>query len=169
MNPPDATSQDVLQLRDVHLPLSPELWPPAPGWWVLAAAVVALLTWAAFKLLRFWQRYRLQKEILATLDKLQQDHADDPTPQFLADVSILLRRVAIMKFPRQQVAALTGRGWLSFLDLHGGGGEYCNGVGSVLAEGPYARNVEAGDEVDKDALLLLTRKWIKQNLQFTNS
>lgn len=161
MNPPAVVSQDPLQLRDIHLPLSPELWPPAPGWWLLAIAVFVLLSWIIVRMFRVWRRYRRQKEILAALDQLQQDYSDENIPQFLAQVSILLRRVAMMKFPRQQVAALTGKGWLSFLDLHGGGGEYSNGAGIVLADGPYETN--STNKVDKDALILLTRKWIKRN------
>jgi len=162
MNHAEAIPQEMLQLKDIHLPVTPEIWPPAAGWWVLAAVVLGFLVWASMQLYRLWQRYRLQKEILASLDQLQL-HSDEQMPKFLAEISILLRRVAMMRFPRQEVAALTGKGWLSFLDLHGGDGEYSNGVGSVLADGPYALYSEAGNQVDKDALLSLTRKWIKHN------
>lgn len=162
MNPAEIVSQDSLQLRDIHLPQNPELWPPAPGWWMLAIIVFIFLLWIAVRLFRYWKRYRLQKEIFSSLDELQQ-HSDEQTPQFLAEISVLLRRVALVKFPRQQVAALTGKHWLSFLDLHGGGGEYSNGVGSVLADGPYTRYSEETGKVDRDALLSLTRKWIKHN------
>lgn len=162
MNPAQAIPQDMLQLRDIHLPLSPDIWPPAPGWWLLATAVLGFLVWITIRLLRLWRRHRLQKEILTTLDDLRQ-YSDEQITQFLAEISILLRRVAIMKFPRQQVAALTGKEWLSFLDLHGGDGEYSNGIGRVLADGPYARPGQAGNQVDKNALLSLARKWIKRN------
>lgn len=158
-NSPEDVFQ-ALQLRDIHLPASPELWPPAPGWWIVGITALVLLLLLGFRLFRFWQRRRLQKEAIASLDALQRDYDDEQIPQFLAAVSVLLRRVAIMKFPRQQVASLTGRGWLSFLDLHGGDGQYSNGAGSVLADGPYARN----SNVDKEALLSLARKWIKRNL-----
>jgi len=114
MNPVQATPQEMLQLKDIHLPLGPDMWPPAPGWWVLAAAALGFLVWVTLQLYRLWRRHRLQKEILASLDALQL-HSDEQIPQFLAEISILLRRVAMMKFPRQQVAALTGKGWLSFL------------------------------------------------------
>ena len=159
MNSSNVSPQDVLQLKDIHLPLSPEQWPPAPGWWILVVSGLLLLGWITLRLFRVWRRHRLQKEILGSLDALQRDHSNKQIPLFLAEVSILLRRVAMMNFPPQQVAALTGKGWLSFLDLHGGNGEYSKGIGSVLAVGPYARD----SEVDKDALLLLTRKWIKRN------
>ena len=159
MNPEDISVQDELPIKDIHLPLSPEQWPPAPGWWLLAFLGLLLFAWAVLRLFRRWQRYRVQKEILMTLDALQREHDAGSVPEFLAEVSILLRRVAMMKFPHQQVAALTGKGWLSFLDLHGGNGEYANGVGQVLSSGPYVRD----GEVDKDALLLLTKQWIKRN------
>lgn len=166
MNPADINPQDSLQLKDIHLPLSPELWPPAPGWWLLFITAVLLLAWLLFSLFKIWRQYRLQKEILAALDALDAEHGKAPLPEFLAQVSILLRRVAMMNFPAQQVAALTGKGWLSFLDLHGGGGAYSNGVGSALAAGPYAsplRLNSASENVDREALLLLTRKWVKRN------
>jgi hypothetical protein len=161
MNP-----QDALQLRDIHLPLSPEQWPPAPGWWLLFFAVLMFLGWLSFLLIKYWRRYRIQKEILASMDALLHDYGEEQLPEFLAGVSILLRRVAMMNFPPQQVAALTGKGWLSFLDLHGGGGAYMNGVGSVLAAGPYTSSSALQADVlnvDKVALLLLTKKWIKRN------
>ncbi|HAU18090.1 MAG TPA: DUF4381 domain-containing protein, partial [Marinobacter adhaerens] len=39
MNPQDPLSQ----LRDIHLPETGGLWPPAPGWWVLAILLIAVL------------------------------------------------------------------------------------------------------------------------------
>lgn len=159
MNQSPIRAEEALQIKDIHLPLSPEMWPPAPGWWLLAVIVLFFLFWIISRLRRLWRRKQLQKEILASLNELQREYSDEQIPHFLAEVSILLRRVALMKFPRRQVAALTGKDWLSFLDQHGGDGQYSNGVGSVLAAGPYSRR----SEVDKDALLLLTRKWIKRN------
>lgn len=169
MNPAAGISQPMPQnaapelgLKDIHLPPSPELWPPAPGWWLLVICLIVLLSLLSVWLYRQWRHRRMQKEVLVTLESLGGNYSDAQTPQFLAALSILLRRVALMKYPRRQVAALTGRDWLSFLDLHGGEGQYSNGVGKVLAEGPYVRH----SEVDKDALLALSRKWIKQNMSF---
>ena len=35
-------AQALAGLRDIHLPEAGSIWPLAPGWWLLAAAVVAL-------------------------------------------------------------------------------------------------------------------------------
>ncbi|MEP6880575.1 MAG: DUF4381 domain-containing protein, partial [Dokdonella sp.] len=35
------------ELRDIHLPADPSWWPPAPGWWILAAILLGVTIWAA--------------------------------------------------------------------------------------------------------------------------
>ena len=47
-----------LVLRDVHVPVAPSLWPPAPGWWLLAAAVLTVV--ALLWLLQLRRQRRLQ-------------------------------------------------------------------------------------------------------------
>mgnify|MGYP001548978984 CR=1 FL=1 len=51
--PPGAL--DLLNsLKDIHEPAPPGLWPPAPGWWLLAAIVLGALV----ALLVEWLRRR---------------------------------------------------------------------------------------------------------------
>jgi len=160
MNP---TSQTALQLRDIHLPAEPGFWPPAPGWWLLAALLLALLIWTARVLLR---RYRLQRQrqrILAMLGELEREPADNITPERIAQISSLLRRLALMRYPRQRVAALTGSAWLRFLDESGGNGRFSHGPGQVLANGPYQPALST--DLDSRALGALLREWIKKNTE----
>lgn len=155
MNPVEQT----LQLRDVHLPASPDFWPPAPGWWIVALLAAVSLIWIGVRLIGFWRRKSLQREIFRLLNDLSKTEPDDQIPIFLASVSTLLRRVALLKYPRNKVAPLTGKDWLSFLDAQGGEGQFVNGVGCVLEAGAYTRN----STVDQHGLLLLAKKWIKRN------
>ncbi len=156
MNPTDATT---LQLRDIHLPPEPGFWPPAPGWWLAAALLLALLAWAGVWL---WRRYRIRRQrqsILQALAALDQRFTPEQDAAFASEVSMLLRRLALQHYPRQQVASLTGQEWLRFLDQHGGDGKFQQGPGAVLAEAPYA----CGRPIDREALHRLARHWILRN------
>jgi hypothetical protein len=156
MNP---SASSALQLRDIHLPPAPSLWPPAPGWWLLAALSLALLIWVT---VRLWQRYRLQRQrrrILQALAELDRRYGAGQDAAFASEVSILLRRLALKQFPRDEVAALTGDAWLRFLDRHGGDGQFQQGPGAVLAEAPYAPD----RTIDQTALRTLAERWIEQN------
>lgn len=158
MNP---SMPDALQLRDIHLPGSADVWPPAPGWWVAGAVILGLLTWIGFLLWRRLQLWQQRKQILGLLQQLEQSATDTRTPEFLAQLSRLLKRIALMRFPGRVIAPLSGREWLRFLDDTGGNGGFCTGPGQVLADGPYVRDLP--DTLDTRALTPLVRDWIKKN------
>lgn len=155
---PEATLLE--QLRDIHGAAPPQLWPPAPGWWVVAAIVLAVLCYAGLRGLRARRRARLRRAALKGLDALCLAAADPArSAAFVAEVSERLRRVALNRFPRDRVASLTGDAWLGFLDETGGGTRFRRGPGRVLAVGPYLESVE----VDARALLGLATDWVKRN------
>lgn len=63
----------------------------------------------------------------------------------------------MIRHPRPEVAGLTGRAWLTFLD--GENHRFTEGVGACLVTAPYAR----GEAVDLDALLSLCETWVRRN------
>lgn len=158
MNP---TTADTLPLRDIHLPAPPDFWPPAPGWWLLAAVVLALLTAISIRLWRYIKIQRQRRRILDLLQQLENTAADQQTPDYLARLSRLLRRLALTRFPARQIAPLTGEDWLQFLDTTGGNGQFRHGPGRILADGPYVRALD--EALDTRALSSLIRQWINKN------
>ncbi len=153
-----ASIGERLDLRDIHLPAAPGFWPPAPGWWLLFALLLAFALWLG----RFgWGRYRQwrrRQRILGELDRLQARELRGPT--LVAAVSALLKRVALSRYPRAEVAVLTGDAWVAFLDRSGGDGCFAQGAGRVLAEGAYAPEIA---DIDAQALLAVARDWLRRN------
>ena len=157
MNPAPLTGLD---LHDIHAAPAPEFWPPAPGWWILAGLLLLLLGFVIWRLLAVWRRYRRRNSVLLELDTIALKHADEIASQ----VSILLRRVALLCYQRQRVASLSGHDWLEFLDATGGDGAFVNGCGKVLATAPYAVSSHLSDN-DKEQLISLARQWINRNMR----
>jgi hypothetical protein len=155
-HPAMGTSQQM-DLRDIHMPAAPPLWPLAPGWWLFAALAVAAIGVLAWRLLGLWRARRRRERIVAELERLG---AERTGPALVGDVSALLKRAALSRFPRAEVAGLTGADWLAFLDRTGGAGAFARGPGRVLADGAYAPR----QDCDADALIGLARRWLRKNL-----
>jgi Domain of unknown function (DUF4381) len=153
--------QQVLQLRDIHLPGEPAFWPPAPGWWFVAAVIIALLGWMAVIAFRRYRIHRQRQRVFAVLASLEHELASERSPDALARMSLLLRRLALTRFPRERVAALTGSAWLRFLDESGGNGRFAEGPGRVLSTGPYQRSLPG--DLDASGLVALIREWVTRN------
>jgi hypothetical protein len=102
---------EVLSLTDLHdivLPEGPPIWPPAAGFWVLIFLLVVLLV-SAWRQYRSMQRRNAYRQAgLLLLKEAVSVH----------DVSVILKRVALAAWPREQVASLHGCEWVQFLNSH---------------------------------------------------
>lgn len=146
------------ELRDIHLPPAPPLWPPAPGWWLLAAIALIAIALAARLLWHAWRRGRGRRAAMRALARLRERHrGGESAAAITVELSALLRRAAMIRHPRERVAGLTGRDWLAFLDDDQY--RFSEGVGACLATAPYARSTNA----DVDALLTLCETWLRRN------
>jgi hypothetical protein len=159
MNP---TAAATLDLRDIHAAPLPAFWPPAPGWWVLTAVLLATLVVLAVWGYRRYRAYRQKVQIMAELEQLTSRYKKENNAVFATEISTLLRRVALRRYARTRVAPLTGAAWLRFLDDTGGEGEFEKGVGRILEVGPYQPDTA---EVPAEELLALARQWVSKNLE----
>jgi hypothetical protein len=148
----------LLPLRDLQLPPPPAPWPPPAVIWLAVAALAIILT-----LVWWWSRRRARGAIrlaLAELDTvvvLQRQAPEDP--RWLAELSILLRREALGRYPREAVAGLQGEAWLDFLVSHGADEALRGEPGRWLLHGPYRRQAVVPPE-HAQALLEAARHWL---------
>ena len=148
-----------LPLRDIHLPEPVSWWPPAPGWWLLLGvvliAVVFYWYWQRRKMQRKLSAFNLAREELANIR--QQFLLEDDPVESVRKLSILLRRLSISLFPREEAAGLTGEVWLQFLDQPMTKKVFTEGKGRLLIDAPYRPTVE---KVEVEMLLSLCDEWI---------
>lgn len=148
-------------LRDIHLPEPVSLWPLAAGWWMVLGAVVAIALTA--ELLRRRRLASLRAAALRELNDLEKDWQRSSDSARLAfDLSSLLRRVALTRFPRAQVAALAGVHWSAF--LQGQGGSSPELASAVEAMGEVVYGPERGSVEQKQGAgwIDAARRWIRK-------
>ena len=145
-------------LHDIVVPEPVAWWPPAPGWYAVAAlAAIALLAFA-WKAWRYWRRNRYRGQALRELARIGrgENGAD------LRQVPELLKRAALSAWPRESVASLVGSDWHRFLDETGGTDCFASRVGPALDRLAYGSTTgELPSAADSAAVLDAARNWLK--------
>lgn len=143
-------------LQDLALPPPlPWLPPQGPGWVLLALALFGALAWSGW---RWWQRYhrnRYRREALAQLVRVA---AALDTPPAIAELSALLKRTALVAFPREAVATLHGEAWRAFLCTRGAPG-FADPLCAPLFDAAYRARGGCNAE-QRAALIGASRQWI---------
>lgn len=147
-----------IPLRDIHLPGDVPWWPPAPGWWLLAAGILAGLVFWGLKY--YWsRRQRLALKILRQV-KLDLEQGLQ-TETCLQRLSSVLRRFAMSNAANPGlVAGLIGSAWLQYLDSCWRQDAFMHGSGRILTVAPYApaNSVSTAQAVELTALCI---DWVK--------
>jgi leucyl aminopeptidase len=102
----------LAQLNDIQALSLPSFWPPAAIYWFLLSAVIIFLLLFAYLFKKYKKQKVKQKMALQQLIDLQQSNAD-----FIL-LNQLLKGVALLYFPRTQVASLHGEQWFDFLQFY---------------------------------------------------
>ncbi|MEW6460721.1 MAG: DUF4381 domain-containing protein [Pseudomonadota bacterium] len=147
MNPID-------QLQPLIEPAPVPWWPPAPGWWLLAA-LLPLLGWGLWQLLRRWRQRQPRAQLENDLDPLRQAALDElarlskpydaaPAGPWLQQLNALLKRLCRERYPDSGSHVLSSRAWLAFLDNR------CPAAGltrwMILVEGSYKPQCTLSDK-----------------------
>lgn len=154
MNPQDP----LAALHPLREPLAVGWWPPAPGWWLLAALLMAALLVLAWYALRRYRANAYRRRALARLEQLAALHQQQHDPQqLLAETNALLKSVALLAYPRREVAASSGAAWLAFLNSGVAPSEQ---FPDVFVSGAYQPNCT---DIDTDQVLRAASNWIQRH------
>ncbi|WP_162030738.1 MULTISPECIES: DUF4381 domain-containing protein [unclassified Lentimonas] len=98
-------SQSLSNLHDIVVPAAPSFWPPASGFWILIALVLMLLITVVWSITQARRRNAYRRAGLTLLE----------SATTVDEINVVLKRVALAVFPREQVAALHGEDWIQFM------------------------------------------------------
>ncbi len=156
-------NEQILDLKDIHLPDPVSWWPLAPGWWIIAAGVLFILA-AIFIVRKIYLSKQLKRDITAELEKIKQQFQTTQNKiQLAKSLSVLLRRASITYYPAIHIAGLTGDNWLQYLDKSNTQSsnekKFQGESGNVLLTAPYLAD-NSTVEFDANALIQLCESWL---------
>jgi len=153
------------QLKDVALPADPGWWPLAIGWWIAILAALIVCGVAYFLINRVLKKR--EQDTWRTMALIEHQRISDEFStgknrnKTLAELSVLMRRVALAVQSRRSVASLTDDQWLQSLDIIGETSEYTDGVGNLLYRHQYQRELQIDDDAVSE-LFELTKSTVKK-------
>lgn len=148
---------ELQQLKDIHLPQPIHMWPIAPGWILVYVIILLLFSCVLYFFYKSMRNRYTVKFALTKLNNLQHQIQENPNINAAAEISTLLRRTALYYFPREDIAGLSGKHWLEFLNRSGKTMNFTQDDGCLLTDAPYQKN----HKTDLTPLFELTRDWLK--------
>jgi hypothetical protein len=146
------------QLRALHLPEPVGFWPLAPGWWILAALLLLGAGYGLLSLLRHRRRRSLAGQCEQLLLRAYSNwQSSGTTDDYLLELASVLRRVALAKDQRAQVARLSGVEWTQWL-VQASANPLQDASRQMLASGLYQPSVA---ELDVSALHRDLLRWAR--------
>lgn len=133
----------------------PVAWlPQTQGWWIVTGWLLAVLVLAGWHLARRRRRNRYRRRALAELRAIEAQPQIDAADA-AQRIAALLKRTALVAYPRKQVAALYGSEWARFLRESAKDDRQVADAADMLAAAAYR------PDADGVALCKPARRWIR--------
>ena len=127
------------QLQDIEGLDTISSWPLGLGCWIVIGFALLLFGLIGFYLVRRIAFKRSWKnDTLKKLSDLEKNLSEGTSKETIIALSEYLRRITLVRFPREQVAGLVGQPWLCWLSEHDPKQFDWQAKGSIIIDLPYA-------------------------------
>ncbi|HEY4323450.1 MAG TPA: DUF4381 domain-containing protein [Mucilaginibacter sp.] len=135
----------------------------APGWYVLGGIAALLILFIVLLMIRYYRLNLYRKHALLQLSNIQQNYTTNGSFDLLVyEADLLIKRIAIARYGRQNVSGLRGNEWISFINKRWREKSFDSTDGQLLERKIY----ESGQPVSGDEASLFvqkTKRWIKNH------
>lgn len=137
-------------------------WPLGIGWWALIITALGMAALFAYYLYRRRAYQRSWKnDALRQLTLLEEQLSEESALETAAALSEYLRRIALVRFSRQECAGLAGSRWLKWLAERDPQNFDWESKGKRLIDAPYAPSGCVLDLREVREILKATKRWVR--------
>lgn len=151
---------DLSGLKDIHLPPVPPAWPPSARFWIVLGGVLLAV---------FLVRRIIVSRRIITARKYANREVESITKRFnkngykiASELSLLMRRIALMKFPKEEVSPLSGKEWRQFLEKTSKKPVFKGRAGDIIEDVMYIPPERFGKQ-DVAPLVAAAKEWIAEH------
>lgn len=130
--------------------------PQTPGWWIVFGWLLAVLLLSSGQLVKRRRRNRYRRDALAELRAIEAELVTDPA-RSAQRIAAVLKRTALVAYPRVDVASLYGVDWAQFLTESADNDPQIADAADLLANAAYR------PDADPSALTGPARRWIRRH------
>ncbi|MGI9290746.1 MAG: DUF4381 domain-containing protein [Gammaproteobacteria bacterium] len=106
----DFGAERMWGLKELPYP-DPIAWlPQTPGWYVLGLVLFMVLAWLVWRYWMYRQRNAYRQLFIQRLEAVRHSQAS------VSEIPFLLRKAALLNYPRREVASLSGTAWQDLLN-----------------------------------------------------
>jgi hypothetical protein len=163
---PEFGNKELIGLKEIILPDPIRYIPQTVSWYILFAFVLILIVWLGYRGYRRSMANRYRTFALRRLDDIEQQlRHPDTRVNALTAIPVLIKQTALKCYRRAEIAQMSGKEWLAFLDKSYGGNEFTDGPGVLLPVIAYGSQ-KALDHIEDEEItrsVSLVRKWIEKH------
>lgn len=139
------------------------VWPLAWGWWLIISIITVMVGITLFYLFKR-SRYRnsWQYQAFVRLQDIQQRITTDAAKTVLQNLSLELRKIAMLTTQRDQCAGLIGVQWLQWLHDHDPSGFNWADNGKLLIEAQYMPLSVTSEPQQLNQLIDAAKVWVQK-------
>lgn len=151
-------------LRDIDDIDPASWWPPGPGWWLVAVLLLVaavLIKWYWPELVAWLKRPRAawRRDARRQLTQLRARLNLSDQKTLAAELSELMRRIAVARCGRERCAGLSGQAWLDWLTTHDPRSFDWKSHGKLLQELAYAPPTEEDHRAQFEQMIKAAVNW----------
>ena len=149
-------------IDEILLPCDISLLPTAPGWQFLGMLIGIYVFYRTIQFSRLWFKNRYRRVALNAIAERGR-HNSSPI-DVAGKLPFYLKATALQAYPRQQIAAMSGQQWLSFLDSQSEGVYFSGPIGVKLLSIAYQAKSDWHLTTDEaESLIRMSQTWIKHH------
>lgn len=160
--------KQLQQLKDIHLPAEINRFELAAGWWGLIAIIflLGIIYLLKKKLTNKAKNPSATSYLTLANQELEQLAKLPASSQAISQLSILLKRISLLNFPKKQVASLYGDNWIKFLNQQSDNA-FSEQQATALTQLAYQKDPAIDPQLWQS--LIVTSRQLIQQLLVTNT